>query len=115
MSDPVIVAIIAAVPSTLSLLLTMAIVLHAWHVPGKLEALVENTNGLTEKLLGQTALASRAEGVHEGAEAEKVRIETAADANASIILAAAQLAADKILAAAKLAKEGGGKINDLGR
>ncbi len=105
MNDTIIVAIIAAVPSTLSLLLTLIIVLHAWHVPRKLETLVENTNGLTAKLLGQTAVVSHAEGVHEGMEAEKIRIVAATDTNAAVILAAAQLAADKILAAAKLAKE----------
>ncbi len=103
MSDAIIVAIIAAIPSTLSLLLTLIIVLHAWHVPHKLEELVEHTNGLTEKLLGQTALASHAEGMR----AEKTRVGISEDSHAAVILAAAQLAADKILAAAKLAKEGG--------
>ncbi len=102
MSDAIIVAIIAAIPSTLTFILTVAVIFHAWHIPHRLEELVEHTNGLTEKLIGQTAIASRAEGV----QAEKSRVVTSADTNAAVILAAAQLAADKILAAAKLAKEG---------
>ncbi len=104
MSDAVLVAIIAAVPSILSLCLTAAIVFHAWHVPHTLGVLVEHTNGLTEELLHQKGIASRAEGV----QAEKSRVGAGIVANterdAAVILAAAQLAAEKILAAAELAK-----------
>ncbi len=99
MSDAVVVALIAAVPSTLTLLITAAGIYHVWHVPVKLNELVEHTNGLTDKLIEQKAISSHAEGV----QSEKNRT---LDANAAIILAAAQIAADKILAAAKLAKEG---------
>jgi hypothetical protein len=101
MSDVVIVAAIAVIPSILTFILTAAIVAHAWHVPRKMEKLIENTNGLTEKLVTQTALASRAEGV----EAERGRADADAKEKAVVILAAAELAADKVLAAAKLAKD----------
>lgn len=105
MSDAVLVALIAAVPSTLTFMLTAAVVYHAWRVPHRLEELVDHTNGLTEKLMGQTAIASRAEGIQsEKSRAESIVAADVSTQNAVVILAAAQLAADKILAAAKLAK-----------
>lgn len=97
-------AIIVSVPSTLTFILTAAVVYHAWHVPHKIEELVEQTNGLTAKLLGETANAATAKGIQQ--EKERSIAKGLGDANAAVLLAAAQIAADKILAAAKLAKEG---------
>jgi hypothetical protein len=103
MAEAIIVAIIASVPSTLTFILTTVVVYHAWHVPHRIEELVEQTNGLTEKLLGETASAATARGVQQ--EKDRLLERGSVDANAAALLAAAQIAADKILAAAKLAKE----------
>jgi hypothetical protein len=100
MTDSVIVALIAAVPSTCTFVLTAAVVWKAWHVPTQLGELVIHTNSLTDKLMDQTALAAHAKGM----QAEKDVASAAIDTQAAVILAAAQLAAEKILAAAKLAE-----------
>ncbi len=57
MSDAVLVAIIGAIPASLTLVLSMAVVFHAWHVPSKLNELVEHTNSLTDKLVEKTDIA----------------------------------------------------------
>ncbi len=101
MSDAVVVAIIAAVPSTLSCVILLASAYHVWHVPIKLNELVEHTNGLTQKLMEKTDIAGIAAGVQQ----EKDRKSDASDQTAIAILAAAQVGADKVLAAAKLAAD----------
>ncbi len=114
MSDAVVVAIIAAIPSTFSCVLTAAIIYRAWHVPIKLNELVEHTNSLTDKLVEKTDIAGIATGVAQekarqqgtDSDATAIAILAAAQVGADKVLAAAKLAADQILAAAKLAKEG---------
>ena len=113
MSDAVVVAIIGAIPASLTLVLSMAVVFHAWHVPSKLNELVEHTNSLTDKLVEKTDIAGIATGIAQekarqqgtDADATAIAILAAAQIGSDKVLADAQVGADKVLAAAKLAAE----------
>lgn len=72
MSDAIIVALIGAIPSLLTFAATMVIVRHAWHIPAKLNEIVQNTNGMADQLIAQTASVARVETAQKIIEAANV-------------------------------------------